>query len=78
MGPFGLPLHVQCFTLCSFALGALNAPHPLLLLAKVRTFGAGRPIFWPKFFELFCEVLVNAEFQKINVFYFEIKHARQR
>ena len=51
------------------------ASYPLLLLDKVRRGGAGRPATWPKIFESFCEVLMNAEFQNFNVIWFEIKYA---
>jgi hypothetical protein len=36
----------------------------VLLQAKVRQGGAGRPATWPKIFEIFCGVLLDADFQK--------------
>jgi hypothetical protein len=36
---------------------------------------AGRPDKWPKFFETFCEVLLNADFQKIKCALVENKYA---
>ena len=36
--------------------------------------GACRPNTWPKFFETFCEILSNAEFQNSNMLWFKNKY----
>ena len=65
----------------SLAPCASNAPLSLLLLARQNKVGpaglggAGRPDMWPNFFEIFCEVLLNVDFRKSNMFWFENKYA---
>ena len=63
----------------SFAPYARNAPYPLLLLADMKQGGAGRPKKWPKNFRIFfCEVLLNADFQKSNVLWLKTNMLMQR
>jgi len=37
--------------------------------------GAGWPNTWLKIFENFCEVLLDAEFQNLNMLWLKIKYA---
>jgi hypothetical protein len=68
------------FSACpfSFAPCARNSLHSLLLLSDMSQSGAGRPKKWPKNFEIFCEVLVNAYFQKSNVLWLKTNILMQR
>ena len=77
-GLFGAAWPALCmFSACPFFFApcAHILPQPLLLLTKTKSGGAGRPSIWPKNFENFCEVLLNAKFRNSNMLCLEIKHA---
>ena len=78
MGQNGLTLACSVLILFSFAPCARNSLHFLLLLADMNQSGAGRPKKWPKIFENFCKVLLNADFQKSNMLWLKTNMFMQR
>ena len=62
----------------SFAPCARNSLHFLLLLADMNQSGAGWPKNWPEIFEIFCEVLLNADFEKSNMLWLKTNMFMQR